>query len=178
VILFALILATGASNYLTLFDEIVRIPRGQWRAINVSLHQRPAQVQCRYQVVRGSSNVRAVLMSREDVTRFQQGQDYHVMSLTAADRKGELRHIISRPGDYIVLIENDSKGSPSYVQLHLGLEFNRYTSFEPLTVSPRRRSVIIAVSLLLFALIGAWSGWRLLRATRGRRTPPPPQLFV
>ena len=177
-ILLALILAAGASNYLTLFDEIVRIPRGQWRAINVSLHQRPAQVQCRYQSVRGSAKVRAVVMSREDVTRFQQGQDYHVMALTEADRKGELRHIISRPGDYMVLIENDSRGSPSVVQLHVGLEFNRYTSFEPLTVSPQRRGAIIGISLLVFTLIGAWSGRRLLRATRGRRSQPSPQLFV
>jgi len=178
VILFALILAAGASNYLPLFDEIVRIPRGQWRAISVSLNQRPAQVQCRYQVVRGPSKVRAVVMSREDVTRFQQGMDYHVMAITEADRKGELRHVISRPGDYMVLIENDSQGSPSYVQLLVGLEFNRYTSFEPLTVPPQRRGAIIAISLLLFTLIGAWSGRRLLRATRGRRIPPPPQLFV
>jgi len=175
VILLALILAAGSQ--LTLFDEVVRLPRSQWRAINVTLKQRPARVESRFQVVRGNAALRAVLMSRDDVERFRRGEEFRILAATDAGREGKLSYIVSRPDDYMVLLENTSPRS-AMAQFHVGVEFNEYTSFEPRTVPPERRAAIIGVSLLVFAVIGGWSGALLLRASRRQRTQPlPPPFF-
>ncbi|MBK5291578.1 MAG: hypothetical protein JJE04_07890 [Acidobacteriia bacterium] len=159
-----LLAAAAAPSSLTLFDEIVRLPRSQWRAVHVSLHQRPATVHCRFEVVRGNAPVRVVVMSRQDVENFSKGRPYSVLGASGEERKGRLRQLINRPGDYMVMIENSSARAPAYVQMHVEVEFNEYTSFVPRTVPPGRRTVVVAVSLMLFGLVSLWSGRRLWMA--------------
>jgi len=177
-ILGLLLFAAAAPGALTLFDEIVRLPRSQWRAVHVSLRQRPATVHCQFEVVRGTSPVRVILMSREEVENFRTGKPYRVLGVTGDERKGELRQMINRPGDYMVMVENSSARAAAYVQMHVDVEFNQYSSFVPGTVPPARRIVVVAVSLTLFGLVSLWSGWRLWAARRAQRTPPPQPPFA
>jgi hypothetical protein len=149
-----------------LFDEIVKVPRSQWRALTVSLKQRPARVEVEQQVLDTGAQVRVLLMTRADVDRFREGQSHRVLASTPYGRKGMLRHLVTRPGDYMVLLDNTSDSrSPAVVGLKVGLVYEpEHVSFDPRVLAPARRRAVVAVSLLGFALIAAWSGWRLWKS--------------
>jgi hypothetical protein len=175
-ILLALILAASA-NRLTLFDETVRLPRGQWRAINLALHQRPATVQCNFQVVRGRTPVRALIMTRHDVEQFRTGKPFRVMTMSEESTRGEFTYTVNRPGDYMVLIENSSRSAPVLADLKVVLQFNGYASFEPRLLSPEKRRNVLAVSLGGLLILTALVAWRLRPAIQRRRTHGPPPEF-
>jgi hypothetical protein len=157
----------GASR-VVLFDEIVKIPRSQWRGLTVNLQQRPATVEVEHLVVSGGSGVRVVLMSRHDVERFRQGRSHRVLAATRYLREATLRHLITRPGEYMVLLDNRIEGrGGAMVQLKVTLAYSpQHASFEPGTLSPGRRRTVVVVSLVGFAVIGCWSGWKLWNARR------------
>jgi hypothetical protein len=107
------------------------------------------------------------------------------LAATEAGRTGRVRYLVTRPGDYVLLLDNrsqersQSRGGAA-VQLNVRLAFDpKYVSFEPGQLPPGQRQVVVAVSLLGFAAIGGWSGWKLWNATRRRRrtTGLPPPLF-
>src|SRR5688500_15190424 len=79
-----------------LFDELVRIPRSQWRGLTpVVLRQRPAIVEVDYTVVSGGAEVRAVVMTRQEVARFRDGHSPRAVAATQPSREGKLRHLIT-----------------------------------------------------------------------------------
>src|SRR5262245_40496781 len=69
-----LLLLLAAAESVTLFDDVIKVPRSQWRAIRLDLQQRPATIEVAHEVLRGRSAVRVVLMTSEDVERFSKGQ--------------------------------------------------------------------------------------------------------
>jgi hypothetical protein len=168
VIPFALILA-AVTSAVSLFDGTIRVPRSQWRAISVNLRQRPATIQVTYKVTSGKSGVRVVLMTREDVRRFREGLSHRVLAQSPFQSDGAFRHMLATPGEYRVLLDNRLEGrGPAEVQLKISLLFHEYTSFEPRTLPRELRLQVVAVSLLLFAIAGGWSGWRVWRGFRMR----------
>jgi hypothetical protein len=180
-VLLLVALCAQAADRVTLFEEMVKLPSSQWRALTVTLKQRPATVEVDYTVVRGNPGVRAILMSRIEVERFREGKSPRVLSTTSANRDGKLRYLVTRPGDYVVLLDNrQERRGGSTVQLKIGLAYDReHVSFEPGRLPDGRRRVVVAVSLLGFVLVGGWSGWRLWGATvRRRRTREPLPPFV
>ena len=169
-ILLLLIAGTAmAASRADLFDEIVRLPRGQWRALPVELRQRPAEIRARYQVVQGQAKVRLILMSSEAFQRYRRDQDFRWIEATQAGARGELRHLITRPGNYAVLIDNRPESGLALVDLKLSLDYtDEYTSFRPRELDPRTRAKVVALSLGGFLLVAGWAGWRLMGAVRRR----------
>jgi hypothetical protein len=152
-----------------LYDDTVRVPRSQWRAVSVSLQQRPATIVVNYKVTAGKSGVRVVLMTREDVRRFRDGLSHRVLAQSAFLSEGSFRHMVTRPGEYQVLLDNRLEGrGPAEVRLSVSLLFHEYTSFEPRTLPERTKRQVVVLSLLLFTAAGGCSGWLVWRGF-GRR---------
>ena len=165
----ALALLALAANTTDLFHDTVRIPKSQWRAIRVSLRERPATVKCRFEVLEGSSKVKALLITDVEVDRFQHGKPFRVMAASDADSNGAFEYRIVRPGEYMVLVDNRTQGTSTVaLDFHVTLEFAPGATFEPRTLPMSTRLTVVAVSLAGFLLVGGWSGWRIWRAWRRR----------
>lgn len=166
------LLAALAPERAALLEEVFEVPAAGWRAVDVSLRQRPAILECRFTVVEGRSGVRVALLRREDAGRFRGGQPHRVLLSTAFERHGRLRYAAGL-GDNSLLLDNRMEGrGPAWVRLEVGLEFRR--GGEPLAreLSPARRLTVIAVSLAVFAALAGFAARRLWRAiSPARRTP-------
>ena len=164
-----LLLFSTVTNTLTLFDGTIRVPRSQWRAINVNLQQRPATIEVKYKVTSGRSGVRVVLMTRDDVRRFSEGLSHRALAQTPFQPEGTFRHMVANPGEYQVLIDNRLEGrGPAEVHLAVSLLFHEFTSFEPRTLPKAFRRQVVVISLLMFAVVAGWSGWRVWRGFKTR----------
>ena len=82
----AILLLATSVNSVTLFDEVVRVPRSRWSGLNVRLEQRPGVIRAKFQVTRKGDTIRAMVMTREDVARIPgmtQATTDHLMSFLA-----------------------------------------------------------------------------------------------
>lgn len=169
----ALLLLLAAAESVTLFDDVIRVPRSQWRAIRLDLQQRPATIEVAHEVLRGRSAVRVVLMTSEDVERFSRGQSHRVLAASPFAEKGTFRYAVSTPGNYQVLLDNRLEGrGASDVKVKVAVVFNDRLSFAPRELPAETRRKVVAWSLGGFAAICILSGWGLINAARSRRTPP------
>ena len=79
----ALILLAAATR-LELVDEILRIPAGDWRYVELGLKQQAAFVAADFEVQSGSQLVKLELMRREDLDRLRTDRPNGVIAATAA----------------------------------------------------------------------------------------------
>jgi hypothetical protein len=168
-----LILALGAASLAplpsaraVLVDETVRVPRSQFRAVRMPVQQRPVTIECDYQSVSGSP-VRAVVLTVDDMERMRNQRSYRLLAATGPAAQGALRYHVNRPGDYVLLLENDNSPS-TRVRLRVALAFDETASFTPTTLPPAKRRQVVAISLAGFSLVAGFTAWRLLAALRRR----------
>jgi hypothetical protein len=162
-----LLLAVAART--DLFHDTVRIPKSQWRAIRVSLRDRPATVDARFDVVEGSSRVRVLLLTDVEVDRFQKGKPFRTIASTDAGSGGSLRHRVARPGEYMVLVDNRTLATSTVaLDLRVSLEFESGATFEPRSLPRSTRLAVVALSAGWLLIVGGWSGGRVWRAWRRR----------
>jgi hypothetical protein len=154
----ALLLAVAASpGHLVLLDETVKVPAADWRAFRIPLRQQPARIECGFSVLEGGSGVRVALL-----------QGHHTLAATAYQRSGGFAYAAA-PGEYVIVLDNRMEGrGPAEVRLRVSLAFDGAPA-GPRTLSPKRRAVVVGLSVLLFAAILVFAGGRLGRAfnTRG-----------
>lgn len=171
----ALVLALSAAAHAQdsrrdLFDEEVAIPRNQWRAIRVTLAERPATLRCRFRVEQGNSTIRALMMTAEDTERFRQGQSFRMLAATEAGREGSLDFRMPRPGDYMLLIDNRTTGGEAVrLNLKAWLDFHNGESFAARELPSETRRTVLAFSAVWLLVAGGWPGWKIWRAWRRRR---------
>jgi hypothetical protein len=172
--LLILVLAAGVMSALAaaetvLVDETVGVPRSQYRVVRLTLVQRPAVVVCEFVGVEGGA-VRALMMTAADLERLRRGEAYRLLAASAAEKKGQLRYRVNRPGEYALLLENSAESrAPARVKLKVGLRFTEETSFAPRVLSPEERRRIVAASLAGFAVVAGLACWRLVGAVRRRQ---------
>lgn len=166
------LLAALAPERAALLDEVFEAPAGGWRAVDVSLRQQPATLECRFAVVAGRSGVRVALLRREDVGRFRGGRPHRVLLATGFVRQGSFRYAAG-PGDYSLLLDNRMEvRGPASVRLEVLLEFPRGAEAVARELSPSRRLTVIAVSLAVFAVLAGFAARRLWRLVNpDGRTP-------
>jgi len=171
-----LILALGAAVLslqpaprTVLVDETVRVPRSQFRAVRMPVQQRPLTIECDYQLVSGSP-VRAIVMTADDMERMRNNRSYRILAASGPAAKGSLRYRVNRPGDYVLLLENDNSPS-ARVRLQVALAFDQNASFTPTTLSPAKRRRVVAFSLAGFGLVAGFATWRVAAAVRRRAFP-------
>jgi hypothetical protein len=157
---------------IVLLEDTLAVPPAAWRSFDLELKQRPAIVDCRFAVRGGGSGVRVALMRREDLERLRAGQGHHVLASTNFEQGGTLRVAVP-PGEYSLVLDNRLEGrGPAQVWVQASLVFAPGPP-EARVLSPQRRAVIVAASVLFFLTVVLIAGRRLRRALAHRPGPPP-----
>ena len=158
----ACLMLLAASTSLELSDEVYRVAPHDLRYMELSLNQRPALVEALFEVNAGPPRVRLALMRREDFDRFRLGQPRAPLAISPAGATGRVFHDVARPGDYVLVVENRA-AAPAEVHLRVMLDFSGRHSLTVTQISPERRAVVIALSMMVFVAIVSYSARRLLR---------------
>jgi hypothetical protein len=162
----ALILLAAATR-LELVDEILRIPAGDWRYVELGLKQQAAFVAADFEVQSGSQLVKLELMRREDLDRLRTDRPNGVIAATAAAASGRLLYHVRVPGDYVVVIDNRNAGGQEAVaRLRVALDFGARPGPQVTRLSPQRQFTVILISFAVFFGIVTYSARRLLRGIR------------
>jgi hypothetical protein len=167
---FSLILL-AASTHVELVNEVVRIPPGDWRYVEVGLKQRPAFVSADYTVEPGSPELRLALIRRDQLDDLQGKQPGAalpdgVFAITAPGRSGRLRYRAQVRGEYAVVIDNRLGGRPAAAHLRVSLDFGGRPGPEVTSLSPLRQLTVILITFVVFFAIVSYSARRLLRGIR------------
>lgn len=167
-----------AVSRVALLDEVVRIPASKYGLVDVMMRQQAATIDCEFQVQRGGEGVRLALMTRANARRLLAGRTYQALSTTTFLKSGRFRFPVDEPGEYVLVLDNQVEGrKPADVALKVSLIFGEGSGAGVQELSPQRRYVVIAVSLLVFLAITAVTAAKLRRALLHRRTDEPPLPF-
>ncbi len=164
--LFAWMLMLAASTRGELADEDCQIPPGEWRYVEVQLHQEPASVSASYEVRSGPGRVRLALMGREDLERMRDDLPHGHLAETPLGRSGQLTDVFGRRGDYAVVLDNRDGTRAATVHLRVWLDFGARRVPEVTELAPGRQFMVVAISLAVFFGIVTYSGRRLWRAVK------------
>ena len=152
----AALLLSAASRLL--LDDKIEIPRSEWRYVDIEAKERMAVVNCEFQVVSENSPVRAVWIARRDLESFRAGHRENILAATAFGVEGNLRHVAPEPGDYAMVLENQTASRvPAKVRVRVWLE----SPISPGEVSPARRLAVILISTVVFFGIVSFSAFKL-----------------
>jgi hypothetical protein len=160
------LLAAAASTHVQLINDIVRVPAGDWRYVEVALKQQTAFVSADFQVGPGSPNIRLALLRRDDLERMPNQMQEGALAVTAAATSGHIRYRVPERGVYVVLIDNRASSRPAAAQLLVSLDFGARPGPPVTRLSPQRQITVIAISFAVFFAIATFSARRLLRGIR------------
>jgi hypothetical protein len=145
-----------------LVDSVVPVKPSSWSAIEVKVEKPGTTVECSYNVDRDAVRVEAILLTRHDAERFNQGRSYHPLASTGFQTTARLRYEIDEPGDYVLLLDNRlESGRTTDVSLRINLRDP--PSIVAGTVSPERRQVVITLSLLFFLGVVMFSARQFMK---------------
>ena len=157
------LLAAPAGN--ELMDEVHQIPAGDWKYVEVALHQKPARIAASYEVLSGSGKVRMALMLREDLERMSADLPGSIL-LTPEGRRGFFADGVRRRGDYVVVLDNQDGREAATVRMRVGLDSGAGKGAEVGRLTPQRQVTVVAISCVAFLGIVGFSARRLLRAMK------------
>jgi hypothetical protein len=162
----ALILLAAATR-LELVDEVLHIPAGDWRYVELGLKQQAAFVAADFEVQSGSQPVKLELMRHEDLDRLRSDRPNGVIVATALAASGRLLYRVRVPGDYVVVIDNrNANGREAVARLRVVLDFGARPGPQVTRLSPQRQFTVILISFAVFFGIVTYSARRLLRGIR------------
>ncbi len=162
----ASIVLLAASSVSELTNEEETVPAGDWKYIDVPLHQKAARITASYEVLSGSGSVRMALMLREDLDRV--GEDLPGIFVTPEGRRGFFRDRVRRLGDYVVVLDNQAGRQAAKVHLRVWLDFGDGKESEVGRLTPRRQLTVVAISCVAFLGIVGFSAQRLLKSISRR----------
>ncbi|MGD0497660.1 MAG: hypothetical protein ABSC23_04405 [Bryobacteraceae bacterium] len=161
-----LCLLVASSSSVVLVDELYQIPADEWRYVEVSLRQQPALLAADVVTQRGSREIRAELVRREDLDRLRDGRPHGVLAATAPGPAGHIRYYLRDPGEYAVVVDNRGGDRGATVRLTVWLDFAADRGMSVTELSPRRQLTVILLSFAVFFGIVTWSTRRLLSHIR------------
>jgi hypothetical protein len=161
----------AVSTHVDLVNEVVRIPAGDWRYVEVGLKQRPAFVSADYAVEPGSGEVRLALIEREQLERLPGKAGGGALAdgalaITAPGRSGRLRYRAQTRGEYAVVIDNRRGARAAAAHLRVSLDFGGRPGPEFTRLSPARQLAVIVITFVVFFAIVSYSARRLLQGIR------------
>ena len=161
---FALLLLL-ASNQVVLLDEKIHVPAQESYAADISLVQRPALVDCSYEVLGNAQlGVRLALLSRAHLERFHSGLEHEVLAATPYQTSGHFQFDVRTPGEYALLVDNRTAAQSADVVLKVTLDFHEPSAPLPVVLSESRRLTIIGLSLAFFLATAGYAVSRFRRA--------------
>ena len=158
----AAILLLAASTPTQFVNDEQTIPAGNWRYIDVPLHDKAARIFATFGVLRGSDHVRLALVERHDLDPTSEEPPVGFAS-TQEGVGGRVDDTIRRRGDYAVVLDNRDGKQDATVRLQVWLDWD---GPDVQRLVPRRQLTVIAVSCVAFLGIVAFSAQRLLKAMR------------
>jgi len=160
----------AASTHVDLVNEVVRVPAGDWRYVEVGLKQRPAFVSADYTVEPGSGDVRLAVVERDQLELSGKpgggALPDGALAITAPGRSGRLRYRVPRRGEYAVVIDNLMGAGAAAAHLRVSLDFGGRPGPEVTRLSPARQLTVIAITFAVFFAIVSYSARRLLQGIR------------
>jgi hypothetical protein len=164
--------APAAQRQETLIYSRFEVDPGEWRYFEFPAKEVAARLDVRFDVdsSRDAGGVRVRLLRDREFERFRQNQPSESLGSTNYRRRGRLTAKLE-PGSYVVVVEGRPEGHRrSQVELDVKLLTGPDPEALPVAyASPRRRLVIVGVSLAAFAVILGWAGGALWRAARSSR---------
>lgn len=157
------LLAVSAASELTNEEEIV--PAGDWKYIDIPLHQKAARITAGYEVLSGSPRVRMALMLREDLERMSSDLPGSILA-TPEGRRGYFMDPVRRLGDYVVVLSNQDGRETARVRLRVDLDFSSGKESDIGRLSARRQLTVVAISCVAFLGIVGFSAQRLRKAMK------------
>ncbi len=150
-----------------LVDEVYQVPSAEWRYLAISVPRQPAIIRCHFDAESAKTVVRLALLRKAELERFRQGQPHGFLAVTEASSSGSLERRVDAPGEYALVIQNRGQGGRiAHVHLRVSLDLVRASEPAVRTLPPRRRLVVVTISLVVFFAIVLISGARLLRFIR------------
>ncbi len=145
-----------------LVDSVVPVQPSSWRAIEVKVDKPGTTVECSYTVDGDTARVEAILVTRHDAERFNQGRSYHPLASTGFQTTGKLHFEIDEPGDYVLLLDNRLESGRT-TDVSLKIDLRDPPNIVAGTVSPERRQVVITLSLLFFLGVVMFSARQFMK---------------
>ena len=140
-----------------LLEETIVVEPGAWRSLALALRQRPAVVECSYQVVRGPA-VRLWLLEIRELERFRRGRSVRPLAVSPHHKQGSLREALGI-GQFALVVDNRLNARENVeVALRVTLNFHAWEARE---LPPERRALVVALSLLFFVAVIWWVARRL-----------------
>jgi hypothetical protein len=159
--------AQAAQHQETLIYSRFEVDPGEWRYFEFPAKEAVARLDVRFEVEssREAGGVRVRLLRDREFERFRQNQPAESLGATNYRRRGRLTAKLES-GKYVVVVEGRPEG---HRRSQVELDVKLLTGPDPETLpvayaSPRRRWVVVGVSLAAFALILGWAGGALWRA--------------
>ena len=151
------LLLAAASSRLFL-DDVIDVPRAEWRYVDVEAKESMAVVNCEYQVVSENSPVRAVWIPRANLESYRAGSRQNILAATGYGMEGRLRHVASDPGDYAMVLESQpGTRARAKVKVRVWLE----SAVSPKELTPQRRLAVILISVIVFFSMVSFSAFKL-----------------
>ena len=135
------------------------------RTLDIELPGEAARVICSFQTLEGGAGVRAALLERQQMRRWQEGAAHSVLASTPFDTRGAFSFRVQRPGRYVVALDNRMEGrAPTKVHLLVRIVRIHEPGGPVRYADPVRARLLVWGSLASFAAIAFWAGERLRRA--------------
>ena len=147
--------------FAVLLDHTVSVPAGHWLAIEVKVQHPGTTVDCSIAAEPESARVDALLLTRSDAIRFDQGRSIHPLTHTGFQNESRMRHAIDEPGDYVLMIDNRIEGRHA-TPVAIKIDLWSTTGVQPVTLAPKKRMVVVLSSLLFFAGVVLYSAKKLI----------------
>lgn len=150
-------------------DQPFTLQPGDFRWITITARKTPLELDCGFQVLKGTPTVHVELLPMGEFHLFTRGHDYNAMAVTPDGRRGEFKRVIDDRGQYAVVVVNERGAPPATVTMRVSTILNPGPGDIAETLSPERRLTVVAMSLAFFIVSIAWSGHRLIQAMRRHR---------
>jgi hypothetical protein len=144
-----------------LTESTVKVPPSHWTAIELKIPQNSTTVNVSFKVENGS-RIQAIVLSREEAERFNRGKSIRPLLMSGFEKSDEFRVFVPDAGEYVLLLDNRIEARfPAEVSLRVDVSVPKNAQVR--TISPERRRATVALSLLFFGAVVAFSAAKFLR---------------
>lgn len=173
-----LALLLAAAPPIAVIDRTLRVPGAEVRSLRVSIRNKPATLDVQFKVHSGNANVRLVVVAAADENRYGMGRPVDEIAASPFEHEGKLKFRLPTPGDYVLIVDNrPSLKTAALVSIHGTMAYDSIP-LEAKYLSPMRRLIVIASSLVFFFGVVWFAGRRLWAATIGQKNSGPPDGYV
>lgn len=161
--------AAAARHRETLIYSRFDLDPGELRFFEFPSKEKDARLDVRFKVLQPKEGAaRVIVLSAKDFLSMRRNQAHRQMGATPYQQEARLRAKLAEPGEHIVMIHlRKETQRKSQVEIEVALTTGPDPASLPVQyASPRKRLIVVSVSLIGFLIIAGLSGQALWRAAR------------